>query len=219
MKINELIDHTLLKADAVNKDIIKLCKEAKKFLFKSVCVNPNFISLAKKELDKTNIKICTVISFPLGAMTKEAKIFEAEDAIDKGADEIDMVINISRVKDHDYEYVEDEIKKIREVTKKKGIILKVILETCLLTKEEIIETSLICKKLKVDFVKTSTGFSKNGATTENVNLIRKTVGNKIGVKASGGIHNYDEAINMIKSGANRIGTSSGVTILSSKKNE
>ncbi|MBP5301428.1 MAG: deoxyribose-phosphate aldolase [Bacilli bacterium] len=217
MNINEYIDHTLLKANATNKEIINLCDEAKKMHFKSVCVNPSFISLAKKQLEKTNVKICSVISFPLGAMTKTTKMFEANDAIKEGADEIDMVANISHIKDHDYQYVEDEIKSIRKITKDKKIILKVIIETCLLTQEEISQVSLICKKIGVDFVKTSTGFSKYGATTTDVALIRKIVGKNIGVKASGGIHTYDEAMSMIKSGANRIGTSSGVTIINSKK--
>lgn len=217
ININEYIDHTLLKANATNKEIINLCDEAKKMHFKSVCVNPSFISLAKKQLEKTNVKICSVISFPLGAMTKTTKMFEANDAIKEGADEIDMVANISHIKDHDYQYVEDEIKSIRKITKDKKIILKVIIETCLLTQEEISQVSLICKKIGVDFVKTSTGFSKYGATTTDVALIRKIVGKNIGVKASGGIHTYDEAMSMIKSGANRIGTSSGVTIINSKK--
>lgn len=213
IKVNEFIDNTLLRTDSTKQEISELCEEAKKFAFKSVCINPSFVQFAKKKLNKTNVKVCTVISFPLGAATKKTKIFETINAIENGADEIDMVANISCIKDHDYEYVEDEIKEILKIVKKENKILKVIIETCLLTKEEIIEVSLICKKIKVDFVKTSTGFSKKGATVEDVALIKKVVGNKIGVKASGGIRTYDEAIAMINAGASRIGTSKGVDII------
>lgn len=213
IKVNEFIDNTLLRADSTKQEISELCEEAKKFSFKSVCVNPSFVQFAKKKLDKTNVKVCTVISFPLGSSTKKTKIFETINAIENGADEIDMVANISCIKDHDYEYVEDEIKEILKIVKKENKILKVIIETCLLTKEEIIEVSLIYKKIKVNFVKTSTGFSKKGATVEDVALIKKVIGNKIGVKASGGIRTHDEAIAMINAGASRIGTSKGVDII------
>ena len=213
IKINKYIDHTLLKANAISTDIIKLCDEAKKYQFKSVCVNPFFVKLAKKILKDSNVLICTVIGFPLGASTTETKINEALDAIKNKADEIDMVINISLVKEHNYEMIEKEIHKIKKSIGKH--ILKVILETCLLTNEEIINASLASKKAGADFVKTSTGFSTGGATIEAVKIMRKAVGKKMGVKASGGIHNFNEALSMIEAGATRIGTSSGIMIMNS----
>ena len=211
MEYNKLIDNTLLKADATKEQIIALCEESKKYDFKSVCINPDFISLAKKNLKGSDVLICTVIGFPLGSMTTKAKAFEAKDAIEEGADEIDMVINISALKDKNYEYVLNDIKAVREATK--GHTLKVILECCLLTKEEIVKGCELCVEAKVDFVKTSTGFSLWGAKVEDVKLMRETVGPETGVKAAGGVRTHEEMLEMVKNGATRIGTSSGAKLM------
>ena len=211
MEYNKLIDNTLLKADATKEQIIALCEESKKYDFKSVCINPDFISLAKKNLKGSDVLICTVIGFPLGSMTTKAKAFEAKDAIEEGADEIDMVINISALKDKNYEYVLNDIKAVREATK--GHTLKVILECCLLTKEEIVKGCEFCVEAKVDFVKTSTGFSLWGAKVEDVKLMRETVGPEMGVKAAGGVRTHEEMLEMVKNGATRIGTSSGAKLM------
>ena len=211
MEYNKLIDNTLLKADATKEQIIALCEESKKYDFKSVCINPDFISLAKKNLKGSDVLICTVIGFPLGSMTTKAKAFEAKDAIEEGADEIDMVINISALKDKNYEYVLNDIKAVREATK--GHTLKVILECCLLTKEEIVKACELCVEAKVDFVKTSTGFSLWGAKVEDVKLMRETVGPEMGVKAAGGVRTHEEMLEMVKNGATRIGTSSGAKLM------
>ena len=211
MEYNKLIDNTLLKADATKEQIIALCEESKKYDFKSVCINPDFISLAKENLKGSNVLICTVIGFPLGSMTTKAKAFEAKDAIEEGADEIDMVINISALKDKNYEYVLNDIKAVREATK--GHTLKVILECCLLTKEEIVKACELCVEAKVDFVKTSTGFSLWGAKVEDVKLMRETVGPEMGVKAAGGVRTHEEMLEMVKNGATRIGTSSGAKLM------
>lgn len=213
-KINSYIDHTLLKANASKKDIIKLCKEAKKYGFASVCINPSFIPLAKPILKNTKVKICTVIGFPLGQMTTKTKVFETIDAIKNGAQEIDMVLNIAKLKDGEFSYVKNEISQIKKCCGSK--ILKVIIETCLLTKQEIIKACMIAKAAHADFVKTSTGFSLAGAKIEDVKLMRKTIGAKMGVKASGGVKSYAGAIAMIHAGANRIGTSNGVKIVLKK---
>ena len=196
MEYNKLIDNTLLKADATKEQIIALCEESKKYDFKSVCINPDFISLAKENLKGSDVLICTVIGFPLGSMTTKAKAFEAKDAIEEGADEIDMVINISALKDKNYEYVLNDIKAVREATK--GHTLKVILECCLLTKEEIVKACELCVEAKVDFVKTSTGFSLWGAKVEDVKLMRETVGPEMGVKAAGGVRTHEEMLEMVK---------------------
>lgn len=209
-KINSYIDHTLLKADASKKDIVKLCQEAKKYNFASVCINPSFIETAKQILKNTKVKICTVIGFPLGQMTTKAKVFETMDAIKNGAQEIDMVINVAKLKDRNYSYVKNEISQIKKCCGLK--ILKVIIETCLLTKQEIVKVCLLAKQAHADFVKTSTGFSLAGAKIEDVKLMRKTVGSKMGVKASGGVRSYADAIAMINAGASRIGTSNGIKI-------
>ena len=211
MEYNKLIDNTLLKADATKEQIIALCEESKKYDFKSVCINPDFISLAKKNLKGSDVLICTVIGFPLGSMTTKAKAFEAKDAIEEGADEIDMVINISALKDKNYEYVLNDIKAVREATN--GHTLKVILECCLLTKEEIVKACELCVEAKVDFVKTSTGFSLWGAKVEDVKLMRETVGPEMGVKAAGGVRTHEEMLEMVKNGATRIGTSSGAKLM------
>ncbi len=211
MNYNKYIDDTLLKQDATSSQIIVLCKEAKEYSFKSVCVNPDFVSLAKNELKDSDVLVCTVIGFPLGANTTATKVFETKDALNNGADEIDMVINVSKVKDNDDEYVKEEISKIKEVCG--NHTLKVILETCLLTKEEIKRACLLAKEAGADFVKTSTGFSTYGAKVEDVKLMRETVGNEMGVKASGGIRTHQDMLDMINAGATRIGTSSGAKLM------
>ena len=211
MEIARMIDHTLLKQDASTEAIVKLCAEAKEYHFASVCVNPGFVPLAAKELKGTDVKVCTVVGFPLGATLPESKAYEAKLAIEAGATEVDMVLNDSMAKEHNYAYIEDEVRLVKKACGK--ILLKVILETCLLTDEEITECSKACVRAGADYVKTSTGFSKGGATVEAVKLMRAAVGPNIGVKASGGIHNKAEAEAMIEAGASRIGASCGVAIV------
>ncbi len=211
MKINKLIDHTLLKQDATSEQIIKLCSEAKEYDFMSVCINPKFVATAAKELEASDVKVCTVIGFPLGANTKEVKVFEAKNAIENGADELDMVINVSDLKDKNYDAILEEIKAIKDIAGDR--ILKVILETCLLSDEEIVEACKIALKAGADFVKTSTGFSTGGARAEDVALMKQTVGDKMSVKASGGIRSLDDLNIMVENGASRIGASSGIAIM------
>lgn len=212
MNINKLIDHTALKPNTNKESILKLIAEAKTYDFASVCVNPCWIALAHQELKNTDVKVCTVIGFPLGANTTEVKVFETKDAIEKGAQEIDMVINIAMLKDKEYDYVENEIHQIVEATKDKAIV-KVIIETCLLTDEEKIKACELSQKAGADFVKTSTGFSTGGATVHDIALMRKTVGAEMGVKASGGVHTHEEALAMVEAGATRIGASAGIKLL------
>lgn len=212
MNINKLIDHTALKPNTNKESILKLIAEAKTYDFASVCVNPCWVALAHQELKNTDVKVCTVIGFPLGANTIEVKVFETKDAIEKGAQEIDMVINIAMLKDKEYDYVENEIHQIVEVAKDKAIV-KVIIETCLLTDEEKIKACELSQKAGADFVKTSTGFSTGGATVHDIALMRKTVGAEMGVKASGGVHTHEEALAMVEAGATRIGASAGVKLL------
>ena len=211
MEISKLIDHTLLKAFATDDDIIKLCEEAKRCDFKSVCVNPCFVELAKKSLEGSDVLVCTVIGFPLGANTIKVKAFEAENAVLNGASEIDMVINIGRAKMHDYDYIEREVKEVVQASK--GKLVKVIIETCYLTDEEKVEVCKKAIKAGADFVKTSTGFGTSGATVHDVELMRRTVGANYGVKASGGVRTSDDVALMIEAGANRIGSSNGVKII------
>lgn len=210
-ELAKLIDHTLLKPDAKEDDIKKLCEEAIKYKFYSVCINPCYIELAKNFLKNNDIKICTVISFPLGASTTTIKIIEALEAVKIGADEIDMVMNIGMFKSKKYDYIYEEISSIKKIIKDK--ILKVIIETAILNDEEKIKASEIVKKSGADFVKTSTGFSQGGATKEDILLIRKVVGDNFGIKASGGIKSYEQAIELINAGATRIGSSSSVKII------
>jgi len=213
---NELankIDHTLLKPEATNNEIEILCKEVDEFNFASVCVNPYYVSMCKELLKNSNVKVCTVIGFPLGANTTFIKVEEAKRAIDEGAKEIDMVINIGQLKSKQYENVLDDINSIVEVGKSNGALVKVIIETCLLSDEEKIIATLITKKAKADFVKTSTGFSKGGATLFDVRLMKYLSGNSLLVKAAGGIRTRRDAELMIINGADRIGTSSGVKIV------
>lgn len=212
---NKFIDHTLLKPNATDKQIIELCKEAIKYDFKSVCINPSFIKLAKEVLHNSNVLICTVIGFPLGAMTTKAKVYEAKDAIALGADEIDMVLNISDLKQKKISNIIDEIRQVKSVCKNKT--LKVIIETCLLTKQEKINACKAVSQAGANFIKTSTGFSIGGATVEDVKLLKKYVKDNVKVKASGGINNSDEMISMIKAGAERIGTSKGVILIKGLK--
>ena len=211
MKLSKYIDHTLLKADASKQAIIKLCEEAKEYDFKSVCVNTCNIDICKKELTNTDILICCVVGFPLGAMAKEAKEYETKYAIEKGVDEIDMVINIGRLKDKDFDYCIDEIKSLKKICGNK--VLKVIIETCLLTDEQIVDACNCVLKAGADFVKTSTGFSTGGATFEAVKLMKDTVQDKCLIKAAGGVRSHEDMLKMIELGANRIGTSSGTKLI------
>lgn len=210
--IASLIDHTLLKADATRDQIIALCKEAKEFTFASVCVNPAWVSTAAEQLKGSPVKVCTVIGFPLGASTAETKAFETKDAISKGAEEIDMVINIGALKSGDTETVKNDIAAVVEAAKGHAIV-KVIIETSLLSDEEKRAACELSKAAGADFVKTSTGFSTGGATVEDVRLMRGTVGPEMGVKASGGVRSLDDLNNMVEAGATRIGASSGVQIM------
>lgn len=211
MKLNKYIDHTLLKADASQEQIETLIEEAKKYDFASVCVNPTWVSFAAQALKATDVKVCTVIGFPLGANTPELKAFETSDAIQNGADEVDMVINIGALKSRNFDLVERDIRAVVEAAK--GTLVKVIIETCLLTDDEKVKACQIAQKAGADFVKTSTGFSTGGATVADVALMRKTVGPDMGVKASGGARSYEDALAFIKAGATRIGASSGVAIM------
>jgi deoxyribose-phosphate aldolase len=211
--IAQLIDHTLLKADATKAEIMILLEEAKQFKFASVCINPTWVKTAAEFLSDTpEVKVCTVIGFPLGATTPEVKAFETKNAIENGATEVDMVINIGALKDKEYDFVEKDIKAVVDAAKGRALT-KVIIETCLLTDEEKVKVSELAVKAGADFVKTSTGFSTGGATAEDVALMRKTVGPEIGVKASGGVRSLEDTEAMIKAGATRIGASSGVKIV------
>ncbi|MFJ8063055.1 deoxyribose-phosphate aldolase [Psychrobacillus sp. NPDC096426] len=210
--IAALIDHTLLKQDATRNQIEKLCEEAKTYTFASVCVNPTWVNVSAKLLQDSPVKVCTVIGFPLGASTTEVKAFETTNAIENGAEEIDMVINVGALKDREYDYVQKDIEAVVQAAKGKAIV-KVILETCLLTDEEILRASEISKLAGADFVKTSTGFSTGGATVSAVKLMRSAVGPELGVKASGGVRSLSDLQAMVDAGATRIGASSGVEIV------
>lgn len=210
-QLAKMIDHTILKPEADKASIEKICKEALEYNFASVCINPTNVELAAKLLKGSEVKVCTVIGFPLGANTMEVKAFETKDAIAKGADEVDMVINIGRLKDKDYEYVEKDIKAVVDAADKKAVT-KVIIETCLLTEEEKIIACKLSKEAGSDFVKTSTGFSTGGATVEDIKLMRETVGPEMGVKASGGVRSKKDALAMIENGATRIGASASISI-------
>lgn len=211
MKLNKFIDHTLLKANATSDQIDNLCKEAIENDFYSVCVNGSYVKRCLENLKNTNIKIAVVVGFPLGSVTTNTKVFEAKEAINLGADEIDMVINVSKLKDKDYGYVENEIREVKEAIGDK--ILKVIIETCYLSDEEKVIACKLSIKANADFVKTSTGFGTNGATYDDVKLIKNTVMNKIKIKSSGGIKDKATAKKYIELGVERLGTSSGVDIV------
>ena len=211
MQVNKFIDHTILKAVATKDDVKKICNEAIKYDFKSVCINPANVAYAKELLEDSDVLVCTVIGFPLGANTKEIKALETLDAIKNGADEIDMVINVGKAKEHDYDYIEEEIKLV--VASAAGKTVKVIIETCYLTDEEKVECCLAAKRANATFVKTSTGFGTGGATKEDIALMRATVGEEMGVKASGGVRSLEDLEQMVEAGASRIGASSGVAIM------
>ena len=211
MKLNKYIDHTLLKPDASQEQIETLIEEAKKYDFASVCINPTWVNFAAQALKAMDVKVCTVIGFPLGANTPELKAFETSDAIQNGANEVDMVINIGALKSRNFDLVERDIRAVVEAAK--GTLVKVIIETCLLTDDEKVRACQLAQKAGADFVKTSTGFSTGGATVADVALMRKTVGPDMGVKASGGARSYEDALAFIKAGATRIGASSGVAIM------
>ncbi|ERN54708.1 deoxyribose-phosphate aldolase [Alkalihalophilus marmarensis] len=215
--IANLIDHTALKADTTKEQILTLCAEAKEYKFASVCVNPTWVALAAEQLkDAEGVEVCTVIGFPLGASTPEVKAFETKNAIENGATEVDMVINIAALKDKDNELVERDIRAVVEAAKGKALT-KVIIESCLLSEEEKIRACELSVKAGADFVKTSTGFSTGGATVEDIALMRKVVGPELGVKASGGVRDLEGARAMVDAGATRIGASAGVSIVNGEK--
>jgi len=212
MNLAKFIDHTILKPNTTKEQVVTICTEAKEHGFFSVCVNPYYVSLVKKELEGSDVKVCSVISFPLGANIPAVKAFEATKAIEDGADEIDMVINVGALKDERYDYVLEDIKAVVEACKGKAL-LKVIIEACLLTDEEKVKACELSKEAGADFVKTSTGFSTGGATAEDIALMRKTVGPELGVKASGAVRDFETAKKMVDAGATRIGASASVAIV------
>ena len=215
--ISKYIDHTLLKATATEDEIKNLCQEAVTYNFKSVCVNPSYVNLAKQFLADSDVLVCTVIGFPLGANTVGTKVFETVNAISNGADEIDMVINIGKAKNHDFDYIKKEIEEL--VHAANGNVLKVIIETCYLTNEEIKRVCEAAIAAGASFVKTSTGFGTGGATVEHVKLMKSIVGDSLGIKASGGIKTFTDFTTMVDAGATRIGTSSGIAIINQSKGD
>lgn len=217
MSLSKMIDHTKLGPSVCEADIIKLCEEAKQYDFMSVCVNPNYVKLAKSLLQGSSVLVCTVVGFPSGAHATETKAFETRQAVQDGADEIDMVISVGNLKDQKYDAVLHDIQAV--VAAAQGKLVKVIIETCLLTDTEKVKACELTVAAKADFVKTSTGFSTGGATVADIALMRKTVGPSFGVKASGGIRSYDDAIQMIQAGATRIGASSGIKIVTHQQGD
>lgn len=215
--LNKYFDHTLLKPEATVDQIEKLCKEALEYDFYSVCVNSCYVSLAKELLSGSDVKVAAVVGFPLGAMTPASKVFETEEALKDGASEIDMVINVGALKDGSEDYVLADIKGVCKKAKEYGGIVKVIIETCLLTDEEKVLACELSRAAGADFVKTSTGFSTGGATKEDVKLMKDTVGDQLQVKASGGIRDYDKVMEMIEAGADRIGASASVQVMEESK--
>lgn len=211
MDLNKMIDHTILKADAKREDVVRYCKEAREYDFMSVCVNSCHVKTVKKELEGSDVKVCCVVGFPLGAMATEAKAFETKYCVGNGADEIDMVINIGGLKDKDYDLVRRDIEEV--VKAANGKVVKVIIETCLLDEEEKKKACELAKEAKAHFVKTSTGFSTGGAKVEDIRLMKSVVGDELKVKASGGVRTKEDAMNMIDAGADRIGASSGINIV------
>ena len=214
MEVNKYIDHTILKPETTKAQILTLCEEAKQFNFASVCVNPTWVATCANELKGTDVKVCTVIGFPLGATFKEVKAYETKLAIENGASEIDMVINVGAAKDQNWELVYEDIKAVVEAAN--GVLVKVIIETCLLTDEEKVKACEMAVKAGAHFVKTSTGFSTGGATPEDIKLMRETVGPEMGVKASGGVRSIEDAEAVIKNGATRIGASASIAICEGK---
>lgn len=211
MDIANLVDHTMLKADATSETIKRYCSEARKYGFASVCVNTYQVPLTAQELKDSGVAVCCVVGFPLGAMLTQAKAFEASEAVKAGADEVDMVMNIGAMKDQNYDLVRDDIKAVVEASQ--GRVVKVILETCLLTREEMEKACELSIEAGAHFVKTSTGFGTGGAVPEDVALMKRTVGSRAKVKASGGIRTREEALAMIEAGADRIGTGNGMALL------
>lgn len=218
MELNRMIDHTILKPEATEAAVQKIIDEAKEYNFFSVCINPCWVAFASEQLADTDVAVCTVIGFPLGANTPEVKAYEAADAIKNGANEVDMVINIGALKSQQYDYVRQDIQGVVDAAKGKALV-KVIIETALLTEEEKVKACELAKEAGADFVKTSTGFSTGGAKVADIRLMRETVGPDMGVKASGGVHNAEEALAMIEAGATRIGASTGVAIVSGATGE
>lgn len=218
MELNRMIDHTILKPEATEAAVQKIIDEAKEYNFFSVCINPCWVAFASEQLANTDVAVCTVIGFPLGANTPEVKAYEAADAIKNGANEVDMVINIGALKSQQYDHVRQDIQGVVDAAKGKALV-KVIIETALLTDEEKVKACELAKEAGADFVKTSTGFSTGGAKVADIRLMRETVGPDMGVKASGGVHNAEEALAMIKAGATRIGASTGVAIVSGATGE
>ena len=218
MELNPMIDHTILKPEATEAAVQKIIDEAKEYNFFSVCIKPCWVAFASEQLADTDVAVCTVIGFPLGANTPEVKAYEAADAIKNGANEVDMVINIGALKSQQYDYVRQDIQGVVDAAKGKALV-KVIIETALLTDEEKVKACELAKEAGADFVKTSTGFSTGGAKVADIRLMRETVGPDMGVKASGGVHNAEEALAMIEAGATRIGASTGVAIVSGATGE
>lgn len=216
-KLARMIDHTLLKPDATQKEIEKLCAEAKQYGFASVCINPSNVKLCSTLLRDTDVKVCTVIGFPLGATSSAAKAFETDHAIKDGAREVDMVINVGMLKSGEYKYVEEDIFSVVSTAHNFGVLTKVIIETGLLNDEEKVKACMLAKHAGADFVKTSTGFAKGGATVDDIALMRKVVGPELGVKASGGVRTQEDALALIASGADRIGASASVKIVTGEK--
>lgn len=217
MEINKLIDHTLLKQDATEAQILNLCAEAKEYDFMSVCVNPSYVKTAFEALKGSDVLVCTVVGFPLGMTTTQTKVFEAKEAISNGAREIDMVIHVGALKEGKYDYVRDEIKAIKDAVG--DLVLKVIIETALLTNDEIAKASELVVAAGADFVKTSTGFSTRGATVEDVKIMKATVKDAIEIKAAGGVRSIEDLKEMVAVGATRIGTSGGIKLMQGAKSE
>ena len=214
-EIARMIDHTLLKPDAQRADVERLCREAREYRFASVCINPVWVSLCARLLEGSTVKVCTVIGFPLGATTSKAKAGETRQAVRDGAQEVDMVLNVGLAKDGEWRQVEEDVRAVVEAAGSR-VVKKVILETCLLTDEQIVKACLACRAAGADFVKTSTGFSSGGATAEHVALMRRVVGAGMGVKASGGVRSLNDAVQLIESGADRLGASASVAIVGGK---
>jgi deoxyribose-phosphate aldolase len=214
-----MIDHTMLKPEATPAEIQKLCAEAKTFSFASVCINPGYVPLCARLLRGTPVRVCTVIGFPLGATSTASKAFETEQAIRDGATEVDMVINVGMLKSGDMQYVERDIAAVVQAARRQRVLTKVIIETALLTDEEKVRACLLAKKVGADFVKTSTGFAKGGATAGDIALMRRVVGSAMGVKASGGVRSREDALAMVASGADRIGASASVRIVGGESEE
>lgn len=211
MNYNKMIDHTVLKADTPLETVKRICDEAMEYGFASVCINPCHVAYCADYLKDSDVNVCTVIGFPLGANTSATKAFEAKDAIANGADEIDMVMNIGALKDKNYDLVRDDVKAVVEAAN--GTLVKVILETCLLTEEEIKKACELCVEAKADFVKTSTGFSTRGATIEDVKIMKAAVQGKAKVKAAGGVRTHEDMVKIVEAGADRIGTSAGCSLV------